>query len=45
MTIQAVFNIAENCAQLGITNVIHSLDSYSAPLTLAFARHPAFGAR
>ena len=41
-SIQAVFNIAEICAQHGITDVILSPGSRSAPLTLAFARHPAF---
>ena len=40
--IQAVFNIAEICAQHGITDVILSPGSRSAPLTLAFARHPAY---
>jgi len=41
-SIQAVFNIAEICAQHGITDVILSPGSRSAPLTLAFARHPAY---
>jgi 2-succinyl-5-enolpyruvyl-6-hydroxy-3-cyclohexene-1-carboxylate synthase len=40
--LQAVFNIAEICAQHGITDVILSPGSRSAPLTLAFARHPAY---
>lgn len=40
--IQAVFNIAEICAQHGITDVVLSPGSRSAPLTLAFARHPAY---
>jgi 2-succinyl-5-enolpyruvyl-6-hydroxy-3-cyclohexene-1-carboxylate synthase len=39
---QAVFNIAEICAQHGITDVVLSPGSRSAPLTLAFARHPAY---
>ena len=37
---QAVYNIAEICAQHGITDVVLSPGSRSAPLTLAFARHP-----
>ena len=43
--LQAVFNIAEICAQQGITDVILSPGSRSAPLTLAFARHPAYRGR
>ena len=42
---QAVYNIAEICAQHGITDVILSPGSRSAPLTLAFARHPALTVR
>lgn len=42
MNNQAVFNIAEICAQHGITDVVLSPGSRSAPLTLAFARHPAY---
>jgi len=41
-SIQAVFNIAEICARHGITEVVLSPGSRSAPLTLAFARHPAY---
>lgn len=41
-SIQAVFNIAEICAQHGLTDVVLSPGSRSAPLTLAFARHPAY---
>jgi 2-succinyl-5-enolpyruvyl-6-hydroxy-3-cyclohexene-1-carboxylate synthase len=37
---QAIYNIAEICAQHGITDVVLSPGSRSAPLTLAFARHP-----
>ncbi|MBF9237226.1 2-succinyl-5-enolpyruvyl-6-hydroxy-3-cyclohexene-1-carboxylic-acid synthase [Hymenobacter sp. BT683] len=42
---QAVYNIAEICAQHGITDVVLSPGSRSAPLTLAFARHPALTVR
>src|SRR5207253_2484158 len=45
MNLQAVFNIAEICAQHGIKNVILSPGSRCAPLTLAFARHPAIQVR
>ncbi|MGI4738361.1 MAG: 2-succinyl-5-enolpyruvyl-6-hydroxy-3-cyclohexene-1-carboxylic-acid synthase [Janthinobacterium lividum] len=45
MNNQAVFNIAEICAQHGITDVVLSPGSRSAPLTLAFARHPAYRGR
>ena len=45
MNLQAVFNIAEICAQHGITDVVLSPGSRSAPLTLAFARHPAYRGR
>ena len=42
---QAVYNIAEICAQHGITDVVLSPGSRSAPLTLAFARHPSLTVR
>ncbi len=45
MNLQAVFNIAEICAQHGIQNVILSPGSRCAPLTLAFVRHPAIQVR
>lgn len=37
---QSIFNIAEICARKEVTNVVISPGSRSAPLTLAFARHP-----
>ncbi|SHJ61170.1 2-succinyl-5-enolpyruvyl-6-hydroxy-3-cyclohexene-1-carboxylate synthase [Hymenobacter daecheongensis DSM 21074] len=37
---QAIHNIAEICAQHGITDVVLSPGSRCAPLTIAFARHP-----
>jgi 2-succinyl-5-enolpyruvyl-6-hydroxy-3-cyclohexene-1-carboxylate synthase len=45
MNMQAVYNIAEICARHGITDVVLSPGSRSAPLTLAFARHPALTVR
>ncbi|PSR52873.1 2-succinyl-5-enolpyruvyl-6-hydroxy-3-cyclohexene-1-carboxylic-acid synthase [Adhaeribacter arboris] len=45
MNLQAVFNIAEICAQHGVKEVILSPGSRCAPLTLAFARHPAIQVR
>ncbi|GAA3924398.1 2-succinyl-5-enolpyruvyl-6-hydroxy-3-cyclohexene-1-carboxylic-acid synthase [Hymenobacter algoricola] len=42
---QAVHNIAEICAQHGITDVVLSPGSRCAPLTIAFARHPAIRVR
>jgi 2-succinyl-5-enolpyruvyl-6-hydroxy-3-cyclohexene-1-carboxylate synthase len=42
---QAVYNIAEICHRHGITDVVLSPGSRSAPLTLAFARHPAYRGR
>ncbi|QMU28542.1 2-succinyl-5-enolpyruvyl-6-hydroxy-3-cyclohexene-1-carboxylic-acid synthase [Adhaeribacter radiodurans] len=45
MNLQAVFDIAEICAQHGIKNVILSPGSRCAPLTLAFVRHPKIQVR
>ncbi|MCB2377503.1 2-succinyl-5-enolpyruvyl-6-hydroxy-3-cyclohexene-1-carboxylic-acid synthase [Hymenobacter sp. BT635] len=42
---QAVYNIAEICAQMGITDVVLSPGSRCAPLTISFARHPALTVR
>lgn len=42
---QAVHNIAEICARHGITDVVLSPGSRCAPLTIAFARHPAIKVR
>ena len=42
---QAIHNIPEICAQLGITDVVLSPGSRCAPLTIAFARHPAIRVR
>ncbi|MCB2409094.1 2-succinyl-5-enolpyruvyl-6-hydroxy-3-cyclohexene-1-carboxylic-acid synthase [Hymenobacter lucidus] len=42
---QAVYNIAEICAQLGITDVVLSPGSRCAPLTISFARHPGITVR
>ncbi|WMJ75008.1 2-succinyl-5-enolpyruvyl-6-hydroxy-3-cyclohexene-1-carboxylic-acid synthase [Cytophagaceae bacterium ABcell3] len=39
---QAIYNIAEICAQKGIKNIVLSPGSRCAPLTIAFARHPNF---
>ncbi|SNC59682.1 2-succinyl-5-enolpyruvyl-6-hydroxy-3-cyclohexene-1-carboxylate synthase [Hymenobacter gelipurpurascens] len=44
-SLQAVHNIPEICAQLGITDVVLSPGSRCAPLTIAFARHPAIKVR
>jgi len=37
---QAIHNIAQLCAEKGITKAVISPGSRSAPLTLAFSRHP-----
>ena len=42
---QPIINIAEICAQQGLTNAILSPGSRCAPLTIAFARHPKIIAR
>lgn len=42
---QSVVNIPEICAQKGVRNVIISPGSRSAPLTLAFLRHPEITCR
>ncbi|MCR5889228.1 2-succinyl-5-enolpyruvyl-6-hydroxy-3-cyclohexene-1-carboxylic-acid synthase [Hymenobacter sp. J193] len=44
-SLQAVHNIPEICAQLGITDVVLSPGSRCAPLTIAFARHPGIQVR
>jgi 2-succinyl-5-enolpyruvyl-6-hydroxy-3-cyclohexene-1-carboxylate synthase len=38
--LQPIYDIAEICAQQGITNTVLCPGSRCAPLTLAFARHP-----
>lgn len=38
---QAIHNIPQICSQLGMTDVILSPGSRCAPLTIAFAQHPA----
>ncbi|QNH63481.1 2-succinyl-5-enolpyruvyl-6-hydroxy-3-cyclohexene-1-carboxylic-acid synthase [Hymenobacter sediminicola] len=45
MSLQAIHNIPEICAQLGITDVVLSPGSRCAPLTIAFARHPSIQVR
>ena len=40
MRLQPIYDIAEICAQQGVTNSIVCPGSRCAPLTLAFARHP-----
>ena len=44
-TLQPIHNIPEICAQHGITDVVLSPGSRSAPLTIAFARHPELRVR
>ncbi|WP_460677394.1 2-succinyl-5-enolpyruvyl-6-hydroxy-3-cyclohexene-1-carboxylic-acid synthase [Hymenobacter coalescens] len=44
-TLQPIHNIPEICARLGITDVVLSPGSRSAPLTIAFARHPELRVR
>lgn len=43
--LQPIHNIPEICAQHGITDVVLSPGSRSAPLTIAFARHPELRVR
>ena len=45
MRLQPIYDIAEICAQQGMTNSIVCPGSRCAPLTLAFARHPAITCR
>ena len=45
MLLPAVYNIAEICAQLGVREAVLSPGSRNAPLTIAFARHPAIRTR
>lgn len=42
---QSIYNIAALCAAHGLTEVVLSPGSRCAPLTLAFARHPATNVR
>jgi 2-succinyl-5-enolpyruvyl-6-hydroxy-3-cyclohexene-1-carboxylate synthase len=43
--LQPIHNIPEICAQHGVTDVVLSPGSRSAPLTIAFARHPELRVR
>ncbi|UII23929.1 2-succinyl-5-enolpyruvyl-6-hydroxy-3-cyclohexene-1-carboxylic-acid synthase [Fulvivirga ligni] len=45
MNLTPIYNIAEICSQLGITQAILSPGSRCAPLTVAFARHPEITTR
>ena len=45
MNLQPIFNLAEICARHGVEQVVLSPGSRCAPLTLAFARHPAIQVR
>jgi 2-succinyl-5-enolpyruvyl-6-hydroxy-3-cyclohexene-1-carboxylate synthase len=45
MNVQAIFNIAEICARHGVIHAVLSPGSRCAPLTLAFARHPAIAVK
>ncbi len=40
MLLPSIINTAQICAQLGVHHIILSPGSRSAPLTLAFVRHP-----
>ncbi|MFT2007685.1 2-succinyl-5-enolpyruvyl-6-hydroxy-3-cyclohexene-1-carboxylic-acid synthase [Pontibacter sp. 13R65] len=45
MILQPIVNIAEICARKGVQQVVLSPGSRCAPLTIAFARHPALTVR
>lgn len=45
LDLQPIYNIAEICSQLGITEAILSPGSRCAPITVAFTRHPGVNCR
>ncbi len=45
VSLQPIYNIAEICAQQGVTNAVVCPGSRCAPLTISFSRHPAFKVR